>query len=216
MSRRTSMESESQENKFWDSFAGRYDSFMKRTQRTYDRIIQKIITRVNTSDQVFEVAAGTGIISLAVAPHVKSVCGSDISPEMIKVAESKRAAMNIGNVEFSLSNAYDLPYEDESFDVAIASNVLHVMVSPEKALASVHRVLKPEGLLIAPTYCHGSSVVSRAVSLLMSLSGFRACHRWSEHSLRDFLESENYEIVEYEVIPDVIPLVYVVARKRVR
>ena len=49
---------------------------------------------------------------------------------------------------------FRLPYAEVSFDVVIVSNALHIVPQPEKALAEIHRVLKDDGVLIAPTFTH--------------------------------------------------------------
>ena len=45
--------------------------------------------------------------------------------------------------------------------VVIASNALHIVPQPEKALAEIHRVLKDDGVLIAPTFTHEGNFVFR-------------------------------------------------------
>ena len=52
---------------------------------------------------------------------------------------------------------FRLPYADKSFDVVIVSNALHIVPQPEKALAEIRRVLKDDGVLIAPTFTHAEN-----------------------------------------------------------
>ena len=157
----------------------KYDRFMKKTGSTYDRLINKMSPYLNPVKRCPGSGGGTGIISLEIAPLVNKVWGCDLSPEMIKTAEIKRKKKNIDNAQFTVKDAYDLDYRRESFDVVIASNVLHIMETPEQALASIRHIMKPGGVLIAPTYCHGQSIKSRLISRVMSLSGFKAQHKWS-------------------------------------
>ncbi len=202
------------ERKFWDGFAGRYDSFIKRLQPTYDLIIQKVRETIDPSQDILEIATGTGIISLAIADNAHTVTGCDISPEMIKVAQKKLEESHLNNVSFSVEDAYHLGFEGAAYNVAIASNTLHVMMNPGQALRSVHRVLKPGGILIAPTYCHGNSFFTRMVSSIMSIVGFRAHQKWSTGSFKEFIQSHEFDIVTFEIIDDLIPLVFAVARKK--
>ena len=202
------------ERKFWDGFAGRYDSFIKRLKPTYDLIIEKTRNTIEPSEDVLEIATGTGIITLAIADKARTVTGCDISPEMIKVAQKKLEESRLDNVSFSVEDAYNLGFDDAAYDVAIASNTLHVMMEPGQALQSVHRVLKHGGILIAPTYCHGNSFFTRIVSAIMSIVGFRAYQKWSTVSFRDFIQTNGFDIVTFEIIHDLIPLVFAVARKK--
>ena len=43
-------------------------------------------------------------------------------------------------------------YADQSFDVVIVVNALHIVPEPEKALSEIRRVLKDDGVLVAPTF----------------------------------------------------------------
>ncbi|MBN1409451.1 MAG: class I SAM-dependent methyltransferase [Spirochaetales bacterium] len=201
------------EKKFWNKFANKYDNFLNNLKDTYDLLIKKINQYMDPSKNVLEIATGTGIISLEIARNAKRVCGCDISEEMVKTARSKLKNTQYTNIEFDVQDAYHLTYEQESFDIVIASNVLHVLIQPEKALQSIHNVLKPKGIFIAPTYCHGNSAFSRIISFIMSLAGFKAYQKWSIESFRDFLESKKYRIIEFEVIKDKIPLVFAVVEK---
>ena len=45
---------------------------------------------------------------------------------------------------------FRLPYVEESFDVVIVSNALHIVPQPEKALDEIRRVLKDDGVLMRP------------------------------------------------------------------
>ncbi len=133
---------------------------------------------------------------------------------MIKVAQKKLEESHLDNVSFSVEDAYNLGFDDAAYDVAIASNTLHVMMDPAEALRSVHRVLKPGGILIASTYCHGNSFFTRMVSAIMSIVGFRAHQKWSTGSFKDFIQTNGFDIVTFEIINDLIPLVFAVARKK--
>ena len=55
---------------------------------------------------------------------------------------------------------FRLPYAQKSFEVVIASNALHIVPHPEKAMQEIRRVLKDDGVLIAPTFTHAENSVS--------------------------------------------------------
>lgn len=205
---------EDKERSFWSSYAPKYDSFMKRVGPSYERIVQLIENELDPADHVLEAACGTGLISMRIAPFVEKYYGCDISPEMIEIARNKALSSGISNVEFSVQDAYNLNFEDDKFDAVILTNALHIMMEPEKVLESVSRILKSEGLLIAPTYLHGSSIISRIISYLMGLSGFRAYHRWSVSSFENFIESCGYTILRSIKVKDKIPLLYISAIKK--
>ena len=103
--------------------------------------------------------------------------------------------------------------KSKSFDIVIASNVLHLLFYPEKAIQEMKRVLKDNGQIIVPTYCHGENLKSLLISRLMGLAGFKARNRWSIKSFKDFIEKNGFKIADSEVFKDKIPLVYIKASK---
>ena len=97
---------------------------------------------------VLEVATGTGQVAkhlLCSADHIEA---TDVSAAMI--AQAKRGNFS-SKLYFSVQDMFHLPYADQSFDVVIVSNALHIVPHPEKALIEFRRVLKNDGTLIAPT-----------------------------------------------------------------
>ena len=138
------------EREFWNGYAPRYDRFISRLQPTYDLILHAASRYVSAHTDVLEVATGTGRIALAIASRCRSVEACDIAPQMVREAERKQVELGARNVRFSVQDAYALSYPEESFDLVIASNVLHVMMQPERALESIAGVLKNGGLLLAP------------------------------------------------------------------
>ena len=68
---------------------------------------------------------------------------------IVDEAKKKMKEKGIGNVEFSVHDAYSLPFDNGMFDTVIYNNALHNMKDPRKALSEIERVLKPgDGLLL--------------------------------------------------------------------
>jgi len=162
---------------------------------------------------VLEVATGTGLIALGIAPFVKSVEATDFSPKMIEAAKKKNIRPN---VRFSVEDATALPFPDAAFDAAIISNALHVMPEPEKALTNIRRVLKPNGLLIAPNYSHGhikQSAWDRNARFLKWI-GFETYAKWTPEAYVRFIAENGFTVENWMVLQAAFPLVYLWARKR--
>ena len=133
---------------FWNKWASRYDRTMSGSRNTYDFIIREIKKTLNRDMTVLELACGTGLVSERIAGSVKMLEATDFSEDMIRKAKEKAHSCRL---HFSVQDATTLPYAPETFDAVIISNALHVMLSPDKALSEIARVLKSSGILIAPT-----------------------------------------------------------------
>lgn len=203
-----------EERKFWDSFAKMYDNFIhKRTSKSYEELFKKLRKDTQNSNDLLEIATGTGLISIDLSSQILHITAIDISREMIEIAKSKAKNQNISNVDFQVGDSCNLDLKNSSFDTVIASNVLHLLFKPEKALVEMKRVLKDNGQIIIPTYCHGENIKSMLISRLMGLVGFRARNRWSIRSFKEFVEKNGFKIEDFEVFKDKIPLIYIRARK---
>lgn len=95
-----------------------------------------------------DIATGTGHTALALAPHVASVIGVDLTPEMLAEAEQLRSAQAIANVSFRSADAHALPFADSTFDLVTCRLAAHHFSNISQALGEMKRVLRAEGRLI--------------------------------------------------------------------
>ncbi|MFR6693242.1 MAG: class I SAM-dependent methyltransferase [Dysosmobacter sp.] len=140
-------------------------------------------------------ATGTGLIAKHIVNAAAHIEATDASAEMI--LEAKRDNRS-AKLHFSVRDMFRLPYADKSFDVVIVSNALHIVPQPEKALAEIRRVLKDDGVLIAPTFTHRETALCRARSRLffMKLVGFPLNSRWSSAEYLAFSAAERLDGAE--------------------
>ncbi len=136
---------------FWDNVAGVYDVFVKVVNaKTHRRLKEIVAGQIGCVDTVLECACGTGMLSGVIAPKCKELTATDFSPKMLKKA--KKNCAGFGNITFAQADITALPFPDNSFDKAVAGNVLHLLDTPLTALKELDRVVKPGGTLIIPTY----------------------------------------------------------------
>ena len=115
-------------------------------------------------------------------------------------------------LHFSVQDATALPYAPGTFDAVIISNALHIMPSPEKALAEIRRVLKPDGILIAPTFTAAGNVFGRLKIRMMELSGFQVFHKWKPQEYLNFLKANGFTVTDREVYGGALALTYAEAK----
>ena len=106
--------------------------------------------RLAPGERVLDLGSGAGTDSLIAAQMVGAtgrVTGIDMTPEMLAKARAAATEMGARNVEFVESEAECLPFEDETFDVAISNGVIDLIPDKDAVFAELHRVLVPGGRL---------------------------------------------------------------------
>ena len=99
--------------------------------------------------RVLDIGCGSGIYFPILAPKVERLVGIDISPEMIRAADSLVEAKGLVNVVTQVASVMTLPFEDGGFDAVLGFDVLHHVPDPDVAMAEIARVLRPEGRFIS-------------------------------------------------------------------
>ena len=203
------------ESRFWDKFAAHYDLFVRNIfGKTYKSILENIVSELKANQALLEIGTGTGIIPFAIYSKVSSIVATDISPDMIRIAAQKQTGLNIRNIDFQVQDSYNLIFPDKSFDVVIASNLLHLLYEPEKPIAEVMRVMKDDGIFIAPTFCVGENLRNRVITTVAGkISGFKIINNWSIRDFKVMLTNKGLNIVKVVTIDGRFPLVYVVLKK---
>jgi ubiquinone/menaquinone biosynthesis C-methylase UbiE len=105
------------------------------------RRVKMLTAHLKSTDKVLEIGCGTGYFTKEIVKTDALVTAIDISPELLNIAKQE---ITETNVSFLLDNAYDLSFEDNSFDSIVGSSVLHHL-EIEKAISEMFRVLKPGG-----------------------------------------------------------------------
>ena len=195
---------------FWDRNAGLYDRFMRKDGAAYE-MMYEMIQPVVRHKTVLELATGTGLIAKHIVNAAALVEATDASVEMI--TEAKRDNHS-AKLHFSVQDMFRLPYADESFDVVIVSNALHIVPQPEKALQEIKRVLKDDGTLIAPTFTHaGNSFSGKVRAFFMRMAGFPLRSKWTSEKYLRFLRQNGWAVRKSAVLKASFPLTYAECEK---
>ena len=190
---------------FWDRNAKLYDRFMRKDQAAYAQMYQ-LLRPVVQHKTVLELASGTGLIAKNIAGWAKHIEATDASAEMI--AQAKRDTLS-DNLCFSVQDMFSLPYASKSFDLVIVSNALHIVPQPEKSLREIKRVLKDDGVLIAPTFTHAeNSFPGKVKAFFMNLAGFPLHSKWTSEEYLKFLQQNDWTVRKSVVLKASFPLTY--------
>ena len=190
---------------FWDKNARIYDRFMRKDWAAYEEMYE-LIRPVVKAKTVLELATGTGLIAKNIVNTAAHIEATDASAEMI--AEAKRDTRS-AKLHFSVQDMFRLPYANQSFDVVIVSNALHIVPQPEKALQEIKRVLKDDGVLIAPTFTHAeNSFTGKVRAFFMKMAGFPLHSKWTSEEYLRFLSQNGWTVRKSAVLKASFPLTY--------
>ncbi|MEX0646831.1 MAG: bifunctional demethylmenaquinone methyltransferase/2-methoxy-6-polyprenyl-1,4-benzoquinol methylase UbiE [Balneolaceae bacterium] len=112
-------------------------------------------------DKVLDCATGTGDLAIEfkkTVGHEGSVLGTDFCKEMIEHAPGKAEEKNLV-VDFEVADAMNLPYEDNSFDIASIAFGIRNVDDPEACLKEMARVVKPGGGVVVLEFGQPGGVI---------------------------------------------------------
>jgi SAM-dependent methyltransferase len=123
-----------------------------------------------------EIGSGTGYFSLNLLQLglIESLTATDISPGMLRRLSTTAGELGL-EVETVVTDAEDLPFEDESFDIVFGHAVLHHIPDLERALAEFRRVLRPAGMI---AFCGEPSRYGDRLAAIPKRAGLIAAPAW--------------------------------------
>lgn len=144
---------------FWNMRSRTYDQQSgEEYAQAYEKTVSNTLKYLTGEARVLEFACGTGITTVAIAPHVSFVRAIDISDEMVGKAREKIQALGLSNVELSQTDLFDPCLEEGSFDAVTAFNVLLYVENRAEVLERIRSLLKPGGMFLSATDCLGEGI----------------------------------------------------------
>jgi ubiquinone/menaquinone biosynthesis C-methylase UbiE len=123
-----------------------------------------------------EIGSGTGYFSLNLLQMgtIERLTATDISPGMLQRLSSTAASLGL-EVETVATEAEELPFDDESFDLVFGHAVLHHIPDLERAFAEFRRVLRPGGAI---AFCGEPSRYGDRLAAVPKRAGMVAAPAW--------------------------------------
>ncbi|GAA2602642.1 methyltransferase domain-containing protein [Actinomadura fulvescens] len=112
------------------------------------RLAQFMEPELDLEDVALEVAAGTGLVSRAIARRVRHVTALDLTPAMLEQGKREADADTLTNVTFTRGDAAGLPYLDRSFTLVVCRFALHHVADPAAVLREMVRVSRPGAAVV--------------------------------------------------------------------
>jgi SAM-dependent methyltransferase len=163
---------------------------------------------LNGGEKVLDIGSGPGLLACEMAAEVGavgSVSGIDASESMLALARAQRPPKGSAEIRFVAGDACALPFADESFHAAVATQVYEYVQDMPAALGEAFRVLRPGGRLLVLDTDWGSIVWHSSDAERM----LRVLAAWDEHlvdphlprRLRRLLSDAGFSVERREVIP---------------
>lgn len=176
---------------YFNQVAGRFDRVYGpgRSWQAFGHLLLRILPPLTVAD----LGSGEGLLSELLARRCKKVIAVDNSARIVAFGAARARKNRLKNLEFRLGDLQDPPIEANSVDVVILSQALHHAEDPARALASAHRILKPDGqVLILDLAKHGFEKARELYG-----------DRWlgfAESDLQRWLERAGFRHIEISIV----------------
>ena len=148
---------------------------------------------------LLELGCGPGFYACRLAARFAhlQVLGIDRAEQQLRRARARAAARQLTNCRFAAADACAVPWPAGTFDAVIAARLFTILPEPERALAEMHRVLRPGGrcFIAEPRSARRAALPLRAMWLvagLMALVGGTRPQAYREPGTATVLTAEDF------------------------
>ncbi|SDZ41176.1 methyltransferase domain-containing protein [Herbiconiux ginsengi] len=141
---------------------GHHESVLRsHTWRTVENSAAYLIPSLAPGQRLLDVGSGPGTITIDLARRLAPgrVTGVDASAEIVEQATARAVDVGVLNVDFRTGDAYRLDFDDDTFDIVHAHQVLQHLADPVAALREFRRVTKPGGVVAARDVDYGGVII---------------------------------------------------------
>jgi ubiquinone/menaquinone biosynthesis C-methylase UbiE len=163
-------------------------------------VVRQVLAKMSfrAGQQILDLGCGNGWATrlLAKSAAGSSAVGVDVAPAMVARAEEV-SSLTI-RARYEVARFENLPFRDAAFDKAFSMEAIYYAIDLDRALAEVHRVLKPNGTVDFVLDCFAESASTKGWSALVGLH----MHCLSESSWREALTRAGFGKVESKRVID--------------
>ncbi|HEX4818325.1 MAG TPA: class I SAM-dependent methyltransferase [Nonomuraea sp.] len=129
---------------------GHHDSVLRSHRwRTAANSAAYLLPHLEPHMKLLDVGSGPGTITADLAGLAGHVTASEVTAEALDLARAEVARRGLRNVDFAVADVHALPWEDDTFCVVHAHQVLQHVGDPVRALREMRRVTRPAGYVAA-------------------------------------------------------------------
>jgi 2-polyprenyl-3-methyl-5-hydroxy-6-metoxy-1,4-benzoquinol methylase len=197
---------------FYDGFADRFDDYMNQydLQTRMSIVFNELLPQDIAGSRLLDAGCGTGHFSRAAGQRGALVTAMDLGGNLLRrVGQKCRSDRIIGSIT-------DAPFEDDSFDCIICSEVIEHTESPEMAIRELYRILKKGGTL-ALTVPNRIWKLSCIVANVLRIRAYEGFENWQGYfQLKGVLEQNGFVVERYRgfhIFPFQISLMHWLLRR---
>jgi SAM-dependent methyltransferase len=163
---------------------------------SYELRSRFLLDEVRAGDRALDLGCGAGEFTAALAQAGAVAVGVEVADAAIERARARHPGLDFRLVPID----GPLPFEDNSFDLAWASEVIEHVGDTARWLSEVRRVLAPAGRLLVTTPSHGRLRVA-----VFGLERFSEplgdhLHLYTKGSLRELLDEFGFSEIEVRAV----------------
>lgn len=200
---------------YWNKRAASYDEHViTEYADANEQTVSRSLAYLKGSDEVLEIACGTGIMTLGIIDHVSHITAIDISSAMLDRLREKTEG-RYTNLSLMHTDIFDHEFDDKKFDVIAAYNVLLYMENVSEVLRRIHSLLRPGGMFLSASDCVGgidnadaAEKRRRVENGELSFVGF-----FTPEELAETIEKAGFTVLESENIHEGTPNQFIAARR---
>jgi ubiquinone/menaquinone biosynthesis C-methylase UbiE len=208
----------SKEN-FYDTIAEDFDSIMNMydTNRRIEVIFQDFLGAEDLKGKtLLDAGCGTGLFTTKAVERGADVTSIDIAPKLVEITKRKNPS-----VTAIAASIMELPFENNSFDIVISSDVIEHTPEPYVSTKEMIRVLKPGGQLCITVPNRSFWFFSVKIANKLNLRDYKGLENWVHFDeFKNFLIKNNIKINSYKgihlfpfVVPSLNSLLYKIDKK---
>lgn len=138
---------------FWDRMARRYAKSSIRDMAGYEHTLARTSALLTSNTSVLELGCGTGTTALRLAEQAPSYLATDLSAEMIAIANEKLTAEPHSSLRFEVATVESLLRKGERHQVVLGFNYLHLVEDLHETLVGIYGLVEPGGRFVSKTPC---------------------------------------------------------------
>ena len=198
---------------FWDKAAAKYAKDPISDMAAYAKTRDRMREILQPHHSVLEIGCGTGSTALELADRVNRYTGTDVSPNMIAIAQAKQTDETPAQLGFMVQDAAALPAGQH--DVIVALNVLHLLPDLEEVLKQIYTALPSGGMLIAKTGLLGDGAwfVRWLIPPMRAIGKAPYVRILGESELLGLLQKTGFTVTETLLQDGMVPRLFTVASK---